>query len=379
MATMLIEKRVTRLGQPDTSGRDDVEPAPRPCSAGGARKAGTGMANAPVADNDQSDEELIRQLASGRQQALRVLHDRYAGMVFGMAVRTFDRAAAEDVVQDVFVAMWRHAATYDPERGRFRPWLQRIAHTRILNELRRRGRRPQTARDPDGLQLREIPDHEPLPDEAAWRAYRREAVREAVEMLPPPQRQALRLAFFADLTHEQIAEYLHVPLGTAKSRVRAAQGKLRISLAAIAVTILVLLIGGLGARPGQPYASIRQDARVIGLVTSNDGTPIRLTAAAGVPADMSATYRSRSDGDVAVVTFANFSPAPVGWSYQCWLLRDGRWVSVGAVSPDAAGNAFIVAEGSPLRGPPESLEVTLEPGAGGDVPGGPVIVAWSSQ
>src|SRR5947209_646393 len=108
--------------------------------------------------HDLSDEELMAHLAAGRQEALAPLHSRYASLIFNLAAQTLDRAAAEEIAQDVFLVVWRKANTFDPARGAFRPWVLRIAHLRIINELRRRGRRPQVAPDPDGLRLVALPD-----------------------------------------------------------------------------------------------------------------------------------------------------------------------------------------------------------------------------
>src|SRR5262249_58949177 len=95
-----------------------------------------------------------------------------------------------------------------------RPWLLRIAHLRVANELRRRGRRPTVVPDPDGTQLATVPDRAPEPDEETWHEFRREAVQTAVAALPPAQRQALRLAVFAGPSHGQVAAVLGVPAGT---------------------------------------------------------------------------------------------------------------------------------------------------------------------
>src|SRR5271165_5985423 len=115
-----------------------------------------------------TDEELMGQLAAGRQDALGPLHGRYASLVFNLAAQTLDRATAEEIVQDVFVAVWRKAGTFDPARGTFRAWVLRIAHLRVLNELRRRGRRPRVEPDPEGLHIASVPEHGPEPDRAAW-------------------------------------------------------------------------------------------------------------------------------------------------------------------------------------------------------------------
>src|SRR5262249_42631845 len=167
------------------------------------------------------------QLAAGRQEALGPLHGRYASLVFNLAAQSIGAPTAEEIVQDVFVAVWRKAGTFDPARGTFRAWVLRIAHLRVLNELRGRGRRIKIEADPQGLQVSSVAEPGPGPPEEAWREHRRAIVRQAVATLPPPQRQALSLAFLEDLTHEQIANFLGVPLGTTKSRIRAGLHSLR--------------------------------------------------------------------------------------------------------------------------------------------------------
>src|SRR3954447_13246714 len=87
---------------------------------------------------ERTDEELMQQLAAGAQEALGPLYSRYARLIFHLAVRSLNRPAAEEIVQDVFLAVWCGAATFDPARGAFRPWVLQITHFRILNELRRR-------------------------------------------------------------------------------------------------------------------------------------------------------------------------------------------------------------------------------------------------
>lgn len=147
------------------------------------------------ADDAPGDEELVLRLAAGRQEALGPLYDRYAPFIFSLAVQSLDRGAAEEIVQDVFLAVWRRADTFDPARGAFRPWILQVAHRRIANELRRRSRRPRLEPDPGGVRLAAVPDATPEPAEAVWHEHRRLAVRSAVEALPRPQREALGLAF----------------------------------------------------------------------------------------------------------------------------------------------------------------------------------------
>src|SRR4051812_45196641 len=231
-------------------------------------------------DSSLSDEELMSQLAAGRQDALGPLHGRYASLIYNVAAQTIGGATAEEIVQDVFVAVWRKASTFDPARGTFRAWVLRIAHLRVLNELRRRGRRIQIVPDPEGVRVESVPEPGPSPPEEAWRKHRRAIVRQAVAALPPPQRQALRLAFLEDLTHEQIANFLGLPLGTTKSRIRAGLHTLRAHLAPLFAAGLLIIgliaIVQLRERSLRNYEALR-------LVTSSDIVPRRMAATSGPP------------------------------------------------------------------------------------------------
>jgi RNA polymerase sigma-70 factor (ECF subfamily) len=329
---------------------------------------------------DPSDEDLMRALASGREDAIGPIYSRYAPIVFGMAVQALDRPTAEEVVQDVFVAVWKNAATYDPARGPVRPWLLQIAHYRIANELRTRSRRPRTESDPDGEQLGRLPDPSPDQTEQAWSEYRQAALRRALEELPPPQRQALGLAFFEDLSHGEIASVLKLPLGTAKSRVRAGLLTLRGKLAPLVAMLAVLaLLAGVAYELQRGRRGFAKDERALGMLTSSDSEALRLTAAPGVAEATHGVYRFRPGGTIAVITLSNFPPAPAGRAYQAWALHGGRSTSLGLARPDAAGRARLIAEGPALAARPEALEVTLEPEAGSASPAGPVVIAWRAR
>lgn len=333
----------------------------------------------PPVEDAAGDEELVRQLATGQQAALGPLYRRYAPLIYGLAAQTLDRETAEEIVQDVFLVVWRKAATFDPARGTFRPWVLQIAHLRVVNELRRRGRRPQLAPDPDGEQLVSLPDAAVGPPEAAWREYRRSAVRSAVDALPPQQRRALSLAFFDELTHEQVAALLNVPLGTTKTRIRAGLQELRSRLVPLlAVLALLVLAGALGVRYQSERAAVERYDRALRLATASDLQPIRLTAAPGVPAEAHGTYRARPGVELAVLTLSYLPPAPAGRTYQVWALFDGAWTSLGSAKQDASGGArlILIAEGPALARPPEAVQVTLEPAGGSSIPTGPLVIAW---
>src|SRR5579864_7477659 len=135
---------------------------------------------APVNGRDVGDEELMRQLAAGHEEALGPLYSRYAARLFSLAGQSLDRATAEEIVQEVFLQVWRKSATFAPDRGTFRAWVFQIAHYRILNELRRRSRLPQLEEDPEGLRLAAVPDPMPGPDEVVASEAQRAEVREAL-------------------------------------------------------------------------------------------------------------------------------------------------------------------------------------------------------
>jgi RNA polymerase sigma-70 factor (ECF subfamily) len=328
-------------------------------------------------DGELEDEELMRQLASGRPEAIGPLHARYAPRVFGLAAQTLDRAGAEEIVQDVFLAVWRKAASFDPARGPFRAWVLRIAHLRVLNELRRRSRQPVMATATDERAGSILPDPGPEPAEAAWREHRRAVVQEAVSALPPPQRQALSLAFLEDLTHEQVAAFLDLPLGTAKSRIRAGLQALRVRLAPLIAAGLAL--AGLLAIVGLQQGVLRRHERALRMVTASDVVPRRLTAVPGVPATVHGTYRGRPGVALAVMTFSNFAPEPAGRVYRAWALFQGRWVALGNVHPDSRGSDMLVVEDPALAVPPEAVKVTLEPVGAVSAPTGPTVIRWPAE
>ena len=190
----------------------------------------------------EEDVRLIQRVREGREEALQQLHRRYAPLVFHLACRTVDRSAAEEIVQDTFLAVWRRAADFDPSRGSFRTWLLSIGHHRMLDELRSRSRRPQVVGD-QLLDQAALSAEDPLPDETLWKEYQRDAISEALAALPKPQRAALQLAFFAELTHEEVAKALKVPLGTAKTRIRSGLRLLERHLGGLVALLVVALTG----------------------------------------------------------------------------------------------------------------------------------------
>ena len=325
---------------------------------------------------DATDEALMRALRDGERDALGTLYRRYARLVFRVARQSLEPAAADEVVQEVFMAVWRGAATFDPVRGQFRPWLLQIAHYRMLNELRRRSRQPEPEPDPEGVLLTTLPGGGPDPEDAAWHATRRRLLESAFADLPEPQRAALGLAFLEDLTHEEVADRLDVPLGTAKTRIRTALQRLRRhpEVAALALVAVFAVLGGLVREHGLRA----RDERALTMLTASDAVNFRLAPLPGVPEAAHARYRSRPGSETAVVTTSSLPALPAGETYQAWARHGTTWTSLGTLAVDAAGNARLIAERPELAVVPEAVEVTREPSAGSATPGAQVVVAWPS-
>ena len=174
---------------------------------------------------DAGDQQLMAALARSDLRALEALYDRYARPAYALAYRIVgDRGGAEDVVQEAFLSAWRQAKSYRKERGSPRTWLMAIVHHRAIDRIRA------SAASATTLSLEELPDG---PTEApgvwqqVWAGLRGDAVRRALEQLPPEQKKSLELAYFSGYTQTEIAELMGVPLGTVKGRMRMGLQKLR--------------------------------------------------------------------------------------------------------------------------------------------------------
>jgi RNA polymerase sigma-70 factor (ECF subfamily) len=178
---------------------------------------------------DLADEDLMQVVQKGDPRAFEVLYDRHSGVAFSLAYRMVGtRGAAEDVVQEAFLAVWRSGARYDRTRGSVRTWLLGIVHNRAIDGLRRAVVHDRRRVGDEGLAERlEAPERTEL--EIARRDEAR-AVRGAMESLPPEQVQVIELAYFGGFTHTEIADMLGAPVGTIKGRMRLGLQKLRASL-----------------------------------------------------------------------------------------------------------------------------------------------------
>jgi RNA polymerase sigma-70 factor (ECF subfamily) len=183
----------------------------------------------PSAFPAQTDAELLRRIGKGDVHAVGELYDRYAPTLLPLALRILrDRAEAEDVVHDAFVAVSDRAGQYVPERGTVAAWLVTLVRNLAIDRTRRRDRR--------GTLAREVLAHEPVeavesPEALASSASERDKIRRALQALPEAQRQTLEIAFFEGLSYPEIAARESVPVGTIKSRAARALASLREALA----------------------------------------------------------------------------------------------------------------------------------------------------
>jgi RNA polymerase sigma-70 factor, ECF subfamily len=172
-----------------------------------------------------ADEELISLVEQSDAEAFAMLYDRHSRPAYSLAYRMMgEKQAAEDLLQDALLKVWRAAASYRPERGSVRTWILSIVHNRGIDQLRSLASRRRTQERVEASAPRV------QPSEAftqAWRNTQREQVREALGTLPAEQLKILELAYFSGYTHVEISELLGVPLGTVKGRMRLGLKKVK--------------------------------------------------------------------------------------------------------------------------------------------------------
>ncbi|MBA3381250.1 MAG: sigma-70 family RNA polymerase sigma factor [Actinobacteria bacterium] len=174
----------------------------------------------------RTESELMRLVARGDHDAFLVVYDRHARAALGVALRMVrSREAAEEIVQEAFLSLWRGAGSYNPARGSVRTFVLGIVRYRALDAIRRQAVRSREHTSDAGLEeTHEAPEHTDL--EAA-RREEAASVRAALKTLPQGQFRAIELAFFAGLSHSEIARQLSMPVGTVKGRIRLGIDKLR--------------------------------------------------------------------------------------------------------------------------------------------------------
>lgn len=179
-----------------------------------------------VPGDEPDDGALLAQIERGQQAALVSLHRRYVNLVYSLAARVVGEGmAAEEITQDVFLKLWRQPRAFDPARGRFSSWLLAVTRHAAIDRLRQEGRRP-----PEAPAAR---DDQPDPAETRLSGDDRREIEQSqqlrllLEALPTEQREAIQWAYFGGLSQQEIADQLHLPLGTVKTRLRLGMQKLR--------------------------------------------------------------------------------------------------------------------------------------------------------
>jgi RNA polymerase sigma-70 factor (ECF subfamily) len=170
------------------------------------------------------DVELVARVVKGDEEAFLALYDRHVGRVYGLTIHILGTPQfAEEATQDTFLKLWSRARQYVVEGGSFLPWLLTIARHVALDRIRLESRRPLLTNlsDPEAI-WQNLPDSETVTDEARWRT-----MHFAVQSLHPNQRKVIKLAYYQGMSQSEIADVLDWPLGTVKTRLRAAMENLR--------------------------------------------------------------------------------------------------------------------------------------------------------
>ena len=185
-----------------------------------------------LAQSEQTDEQLITGICAGNEVAIEMLYERYHRYAYALAYRILrDPVAAEDIVQDAFLSIWRKASSYQAQTGSVQSWIQAIVRNRSIDKIRASVHRDYQW---SPLQLeneQDPPSEEPDVWEQAWQSEQHRIIREVMEQIPEEQRMVIELAYFGGLTHAEIAEQYRIPLGTVKGRMRLGLQKMKSLLA----------------------------------------------------------------------------------------------------------------------------------------------------
>ena len=189
---------------------------------------------APKAAREALWRDYLGRSAGGDQSALAALYDESSQLVYSVVLRVLgDVADAEEVTMDVYTQVWRSAAGYDGSRGTVTAWLITLARSRAIDRLRSRSSRLQN--ETAFPETFDLPSAGLSPERQTEDMQTRRRVTAALQTLPPEQREVVRLAFFAGLTHSELAARLQQPLGTVKTRLRMGMMKLREQLTPLSV------------------------------------------------------------------------------------------------------------------------------------------------
>ncbi len=221
LVPMTENKAAARKRPAAPAGAGRAVAAARPAAAGSRAAAAKAPDPAPLI-------ALFKRIQAQDQKALAALYDQTVGRVYGLALRiSRNEAAAEEIAEDVYMQVWRSAATYSEERGHPLAWMMVITRSRALDHLRRQD---PAESHPEPETLADYADSAGDPRDLIEALQSGTALHAAIAVLPAMQRQLLALAFFQGLSHSEIAEHSRLPLGTVKTHLRRALASLRQAL-----------------------------------------------------------------------------------------------------------------------------------------------------
>lgn len=195
----------------------------------------------PPGGHEKSEEisdAMLLQACAYKQSdwAMEQLYTRYKPLLYGLAYHILrDSYLAEDVIQEVFLTIWRKARSYQKEQGSVKNWLQTIVRNRALDKVRSAMYREYQFEHLEGIQNLDLASQEPEMWQYVWRSEQAHVIREALEELPPEQRQVIELNYFSGYSHAEIACKLDLPIGTIKGRIRLSLCKIKTRLQACGI------------------------------------------------------------------------------------------------------------------------------------------------
>ena len=181
---------------------------------------------------EPTDEQLIAAICKGEEPAIEALYERYHRYAYSLAYRILrDPVAAEDIVQDAFLSIWRKASSYQVRNGSVQSWIQAIVRNRAIDKIRASAHRDYQWTPLQADNEQDPPSEQPDVWEQAWQSEQHRIIREVMVEIPSEQRMVIELAYFGGLTHAEISEQCHIPLGTVKGRMRLGLQKMKTLLA----------------------------------------------------------------------------------------------------------------------------------------------------
>jgi len=239
MTTMALEAPSIFVLTPKTTEREKTTFSQNPFKSWGVslqdtlRIATTQEASAKVlAKPEPTDEQLISAICKGEESAIEVLYERYHRYAYSLAYRILrDPVASEDIVQDAFLSIWRKASSYQAQNGSVQSWIQAIVRHRAIDKVRASAHREYQWTPLQADNEQDPPGEQPDVWEQAWQSEQHRIICEVMVQIPSEQRMVIELAYFGGLTHAEISEQCHIPLGTVKGRMRLGLQKMKSLLA----------------------------------------------------------------------------------------------------------------------------------------------------